>query len=483
MNKFIFVDAFPDKSTVDLISVLIKSAYFLPVVLITEKNEQKWDEFIENNPKKQNFAIHIVKHRENVQINEENKGTPNIKISERTLRTTSSDIFYFTNPSSNLYFLSILKSFLGHFIIKLPFSDKKSFYWILKYCLKIKNRIHFVDISQYTEIRLLFNYFFNRLRPDLRQFLNDSCIESVSYQNMRRKKKTTYGMVIEDGICGFMKSLTDILQFKAEKMLMNSFCDEKLQKRCDSLLENEFLLQKQKQKMTNSEIQNQARPEPLSFDHFFNHNSLKSINCLRKGNLTQYTLRNQPFVTRNDTFSFFQLKTENETWRNTKFTCSAGTGFTKDVNRTVLRFRAQRKLDAKTAIIDDENDIYSQIYEIFYTKAIFIEEKSTIYNISLIFEQFPNPKIYLKIKFRDSSRKITLLNTHTYQEIAQSHFNYFFDDLKIKNFTNFYTLFDMFEIYRIFWYFFNENDDYCLYEFNSKIPRFLYEFVNDDFKD
>lgn len=345
-----------------------------------------------------------------------------------------SDIWYFSDPVSNFTTLSNFIKPKGIFIFRIPFAFTDTFEKMVKYLIVTRIRSFFIDFSCFIGIRSFFEELMLKY-PDILSLLSKDHVRSIIYENIQTAEETQYGMVAEHAIGVFTKNIMDI----TKEFVQESVFHENVTR-------------------TRLKLLSEIRPINKNGIRLF-----KIIEHTKKG-----------VKKKKDYLSYIKLQIFNHRWMTTELIFFTGCNFNRIVNRTIIKFR---------------RNSFAQVYDIFYKKILYEEEKETISNISIIFQDYPIHKIYLKIEFRDHVRRVELFHMRSYEERMPFHSDrrnrvyLFLENILAGNFQHFYDLYEIIEVYRIYWYFYNCNIGYGSYERNLGMPNIFYDMIGDDLKD
>ncbi|KRH93061.1 Glucose-6-phosphate 1-dehydrogenase, partial [Pseudoloma neurophilia] len=252
-----------------------------------------------------------------------------------------SDIWYFTDPETNLSIVEQLQEPKGLFLFKMPFSIDKSYEKIVKLVLLNEMRVFFVDQASLSRIKMQIVNFLTQ-NSNFSTLMNDKHIASIIYENMQGDFENKHGIILGQGICTF---ILNILNFTRQ-------------------------------------IKHQKQSESTDNQPSVQDTRLESLQCIQ--NIGKKNIRVHKAVgikktryEQKDDFSILKLQLENDDWSTTKMVFSAGCYFNRIVNRTILKIRRSS---------------FEAVYKIFYKNIIFQEEKETIVDIQSFFKNFQNQK-------------------------------------------------------------------------------------------
>lgn len=360
------------------------------------------------------------------------------------IRTGNSenDVFYFSNIESNLRQIERIKKMKGTILIKLPFAVNNDYLSIVHILKNIPNDVRFIDFYNMKCVRSIINEFF-RKDKFYNFLLSREYIEAIIIQDLSTEQRTKYGIVFEIMQHFFINNLISVTKDNSD--VTKDVCPHYVQR-----MERLKLLR--------------------------NLRTIKStwFRCYVYHRIYDEFVRTSDRVLLRDTYTYLSMQIYNTRWFGVRITFNAGRGFRRVVDRTVIKF-------TKLA--------FKRLFARYYYREIYNEEREEIRYISLIFQDFPEPRVYLKIEFRRSIRRLIIMNEDDIRDWLKKQRNgmsgheYFFHCFFNKQDVSYVRLEEVEEIYRIFWFFYNKLYGYGVYAENALAPNLLYQLANDNFKD
>ncbi|ELQ76255.1 Glucose-6-phosphate 1-dehydrogenase, partial [Trachipleistophora hominis] len=355
---------------------------------------------------------------------------------------TESDVFYFSNIESNLKQIKRIRGMKGTFLIKLPFAVNNDYLDIVEILKSIPNDIRFIDFYNMRCVRSIINDFFRRDKF-YNFLLSREYIEAIIIQDLSTERKTKYGIVFEIMQHFFVNNLISITKDNTDTV--KDVCPRYMQ-----------------------------RMERLKLLRNLRTIKCTWFRCYVYHRIYDEFVRTSDRSLLRDTYTYLSMQIYNTRWFGVKITFNAGRGFRRVVDRTVIKF-------TKLA--------FKRLFARYYYREIYDEEREEIRYISLIFQDFPEPRIYLKIEFRRSIRRLIIMNRDDIekwlneQRDGMNEYEHFFQCFFNNNDVYYVRLEEVEEIYRIFWFFYNRLYGFGVYAENAKTPNLLYQLANDNFKD
>lgn len=432
MKKFVFVDPFPSQVLVKSLCALIK---MLPkdykcVFYVKVYMAKVWKTKIAQDYKLPSQFVDNIKF-----------------VEEDDFRAIQSenvddDIFYFTNVESNLVQLKNAVKLKGLFLINLPFAANNDYMEIVNLLKNTENEVKFTDFYNMKCVRSLINDFF-RNDKFYSFLLSREYVATIILQDMNTDRKVQHGIVFDVMQHFFINNLISIAKDNSD--LSANVCKHYMQRM------ERLKLIRSIRKIKDSWFR------CFVYHHIYDRFSKTSDRSVMK-----------------DTFTCMSMQIYNTRWFGVKIAFSAGRGFKRIVDRTVIKF-------TKLA--------FKRIYSRYYHRDIYDDEREEIRYICLIFQDFPEPKIYVKIELRRSIRRLVLMNADDINELitrkrgSMDEYEYFFHCLFNHKDVFYVRLEELEESYRIFSFFYNNLCGYGVYAVNAHTPNLLYEMIGDDFKD
>lgn len=352
------------------------------------------------------------------------------------------NFFYFSNIRSNLRQIQRVKGLKGTYLIELPFAVNNDYLGIMSVLKTIPNDIKFIDFYNMKCVRSIIGDF---LRTDkfYGRLMVREHIEAINLQDLRTEVTTPYGMVFEVMQNFFVNNLINVTKENTD--IGRDVCKNYVQKQ-----ERLKLLRNLR------DIR-----EPWFRCYVYHRIYDKHAKLVKRSPLR-------------DTFTVCEMQIYNSRWFGVQIVFSAGRSFERNVDRTVIKFTQLA---------------FKRIFSRYYYRDIWDNEYREIRYISLIFQDFPTPKVYLKIQFRRSIRRVTIMNEEDIWKVinekrkGMNEFEYFFDGLFNNKNIFFVRIEEIEEMYRIFWFFFNKKYGYGVYAGHSTGPNLVYRWISDNFKD